>query len=312
MNAVYAAFEATIRLNLNTEKQTIIQGGWLYLDTLEIIKKFSNGHVLMNSVTNISQLEEKIVKDHKTIGAVFTEIPNNPLLECADLPRLYEFCNKFNIPLVVDSTIGTAYNLNILPYCDLAVESLTKFACGKGDALMGAVVLNPVSKFASTINEFLLPNIVDPYSRDISRLAKNIEGYGDRLLTVSKNTARIIDYLENSPAVRDVYSVLRPCSNENFLKIRKHPDALPGLVSVVFDKELSYYYDKLIFPRGPSHRTEFTLAMPYVYLAHYDMVRTREGREELKRKGMNPELLRISIGIEPVEEIIGTLKAAGI
>ena len=86
----------------------------------------------------------------------------------------------------------------------------------------------------------------------ISRLAKNIEGYGDRVQTVSKNTAGIIHYLGNSPAVRDVYSVFRPGSHENFLKIRKHPDALPGLVSVVFDQELSFYYD---------------------------MVRTREGRE---------------------------------
>ncbi len=132
MNAVYAAFEAIIRLNGNTEKQTIIQAGWLYLDTLEIIKKFSNAHVLINSVTDIAQLEEKIVNDHRTIGAVFNEIPNNPLLECVDLPRLYELCSKYDIPLIVDSTIGTAYNLTVLPYCDIAVESLTKFACGKG------------------------------------------------------------------------------------------------------------------------------------------------------------------------------------
>ena len=312
MNAVYAAFEAVIRLNGNTEKQTILQAGWLYLDTLEIIKKFSNGHVLMNSVTDIAQLEEMIVKVHKTIGAVFTEIPNNPLLECVDLPRLYELCNKYNIPLIVDSTIGTAYNLNILPYCDLAVESLTKFACGKGDVLMGAVILNPESFIAGTIKELLLPDIIDPYPRDVRRLAASIDGYEDRVRTISENTARVIDYLDKSLAVADVYSVLHTRSYENFLKIRKHPHALPGLISVVFEKELACYYDKLNLPKGPSLGTEFTLAMPYVYLAYYDMVRTREGREELMRKGLHPELLRISIGTEPSEEIIRVLKAAGI
>lgn len=158
----------------------------------------------------------------------------------------------------------------------------------------------------------LLPIFRRCYHLSLSRLAKNIEGYEDRVRTISENTKRIIDYLDKSPAVAEVYSVLHARSNKNFLKIRKHPDALPGLISVVFDKELSFYFDKLNLPKGPSLGTEFTLAMPYVYLAHYDMVRTSDGRKELMRKGLNPELLRISIGIEPVEEIISLLKAAGI
>ncbi len=312
MNAVYAAFEAVIRFNGNTEQQTILQAGMLYLDTMEIIRKYSHESFIITQVTDIDLLEKRIVTDHRTIGAVFTEIPNNPLLECPDLPRLYELCRKYGILLVVDSTIGTAYNLNILPWCDLAIESLTKFACGQGDVLMGAVMVNPASRISGNVEELLSPNIVDPYSRDISRLARSIGGYEERVRKVSANTKSILGYLEKSPAVNELYSVLSPGSTENFLKIRKHPDALPGLISVVFDKKLSCYYDKLNLPKGPSLGTEFTLAMPYVYLAHYDKVKTSEGRAELMQKGLNPELLRISVGIEPVEEIIGALKAAGI
>ena len=312
MNAVYAAFKAITRMNRNTEKQTIIQAGWLYLDTLEIIRKYSNNSLIINTVTDIFLLEEAIIKDHNTIGAVFTEIPNNPLLQCVDLPRLYELCTRYDIPLIVDSTIGTPHNLTVLPYCDMALESLTKFACGQGDVLMGAVIVNPASRIAGTMRELLLPEIVDPYNRDVSKLAKSIEGYEQRVHAISENTARIIEYLGNSPAVKEVYSALHPGSRENFLKIRKHPDALPGLISVVFDRELSYYYDGLNLPKGPSLGTEFTLAMPYVYLAHYDQVKTSAGREELMRQGLNPELLRISIGKEPVGEILSVLKAAGI
>ncbi|MEI7726005.1 MAG: PLP-dependent transferase [Bacteroidota bacterium] len=312
MNAVYAVFEAIIGLTRNKEKSTILQAGWLYLDTLEIIRKFSSNSMLMTSVTDLSKLEEKIIKDHQAIGAVFTEIPNNPLLECLDLPRLYAICQKYNIPLIADATIGTAYNLNILPFCDVAIESLTKFACGKGDVLMGAIILNPLSWFAGVFEKLLLPNIIDPYSRDQSRLALNIEGYENRVQTVSANTKVIIDYLEKSSAVKEVHSVLHAASHENFLKIRRHPGALPGLISVVFKKQLVFYYDKLNIPKGPSLGTEFSLAMPYVYLAHYDKVKTQAGRDELIQMGLHPELLRISIGIEPVEEIISALKTAGI
>jgi cystathionine gamma-synthase len=312
MNAVYAVFEAISRYYSNTPRQSIVQAGWLYLDTLEIIRKFSKGSILINSVTDLTLLEARIMEDPQIISAIFTEVPNNPLIECVDLHRLYDLCRQNDIPLVVDATIGTAYNLNILPYCDIAVESLTKFACGKGDVLMGAVILNPASRIAGAVRDLIVENIVEPFSRDLQRLAFNMEGYENRVRVISGNTLKVLEYLERSPAVSRVYSALHPGSYDNFIKIRKHPDALPGLISVVFSQDLGHYYDRLNLAKGPSLGTEFTLAMPYVYLAHYDLVRTPEGREELRRKGLDPGLLRISIGIEPYEEIIGALNAAGI
>ncbi|MEI7982820.1 MAG: PLP-dependent transferase [Bacteroidota bacterium] len=141
---------------------------------------------------------------------------------------------------------------------------------------------------------------------------KSIEGYQGRVRTISENTKQLITYFEQSSAVSQVYSVLHPDSYQNFTKIRKHQDALPGLISVVFNKDLACYYDKLNIPKGPSLGTEFTLAMPYVYLAHYDLVKTEKGREILKKSGLEPELLRISVGIEPVKDIIQVFEAAGI
>ena len=312
MNAVYAVIEGLMDYTANSERQTILQAGWLYLDTLEIIRKSGRPGILVTSATDINRLEERIIAEHESIGAVFTEVPNNPLLECVDLPRLYEICRQFEIPLIVDSTIGTPYNLNILSHCDIAVESLTKFACGQGDVLMGAVIFNPASRIAGALRKNILSNIIPPYSRDVSRLAKSIEGYEERVRIISENTMQLIRHLEKSPVVTRVYSVLHPDSCLNFAKIRRHADALPGLISVVFDKELAFYYDMLNLPKGPSLGTEFTLAMPYVYLAHYDQVKTLAGRAALEQMGLHPELLRISVGIEPPEEIISVFKAAGI
>ncbi|MDN5106047.1 PLP-dependent transferase, partial [Aliarcobacter butzleri] len=50
--------------------------------------------------------------------------------------------------------------------------------------------------------------------------------------------------------------------------------------------------------------TEFTLLMPYTYLAHYDLISSENGKEFLKQINLPIELLRISVGIEPIEEII--------
>jgi cystathionine gamma-synthase len=46
---------------------------------------------------------------------------------------------------------------------------------------------------------------------------------------------------------------------------------------------------------------------PFMYLAHYDLVKSPEGRATLKARGVDPDLIRLSIGLEPVEAIIGEL-----
>jgi len=59
----------------------------------------------------------------------------------------------------------------------------------------------------------------------------------------------------------------------------------------------------LNFHKGPSLGTEFTLLMPYVYLAHYDLITCSEGRELLRKNKIPIELIRISVGIENIKVI---------
>ena len=64
--------------------------------------------------------------------------------------------------------------------------------------------------------------------------------------------------------------------------------------------------------KGPSFGTVFTLAMPYVYLAHFDLIQTEEGRQQLTEMGLHSDMLRISVGLEPIDDIIASFKLAGI
>ena len=73
---------------------------------------------------------------------------------------------------------------------------------------------------------------------------------------------------------------------------------------------LSRFYGGLQCVKGPSFGTLFTLASPFIYLAHYDQVVCEQGREELCRAGINPYLVRLSVGVEPVGDIIAALEAA--
>jgi cystathionine gamma-synthase len=219
-------------------------------------------------------------------------------LQCVDLPRLHELCSCFSIKLIVDNTLATPYCVDVLPYCDVVVESLTKFACGNADLLFGAIVTKD-----KALVSLLSKNVIPPFEGEIKRLGYQILEYGNRVQIISENTILLHNYLKTQSKVLEIKSVFHKDSSENFSKIQKR-NLVPGLLSVVFDKDLAYYYDKLELAKGPSLGTEFTLAMPYVYLAHYDYLKSESGLNKLKELGINPNLLRISVGTEPIEDII--------
>ena len=72
------------------------------------------------------------------------------------------------------------------------------------------------------------------------------------------------------------------------------------VISLGFRSEeaLRMAYDGLSFVKGPSFGTRFSLACPFVFLAHYDLASTEEGRRELEGHGINPFVLRLSVGAE--------------
>ncbi len=302
MTAIYGVFDAIRKARKN--KSIVVQLGWLYLDTMEIIKKYSASNYLHFNPTDTETLKNWLSLHHQDVQAIFTEVPSNPLIQCVDLPLISTLAKKYDIPLVVDGTIGTPFNIEVISYADIVVESLTKFACGHGDILMGAILPNPESHHAAACKSQMEQSNETPYIRDIQRMAYNIRDYKERIKICSDNTLSLIKYFETSKTVPQVYSVIHHATKDNFLKIQKHSSNVPALISVVFNKSLGNYYDSLPLCKGPSLGTEFTLAMPYVYLAHYDLVKTEAGRKVLAKNGLSPDLLRISVGTEPVNELI--------
>jgi cystathionine gamma-synthase len=73
---------------------------------------------------------------------------------------------------------------------------------------------------------------------------------------------------------------------------------------------LAPFYDAVRLPKGPSFGMKNSLLSPFIYIAHYDLVKTAAGRAELAASGIDPELLRLSIGGEPADEIIAALAEA--
>lgn len=304
-NAFFSVCEALVCAENSKKKNKIVQLGWLYVDTMEVIQKRSERSYLQLNVHDLGQLENWLEENHSEVSVVITEVVSNPKIQCVDIIGLYAICQKYDVKLVLDSTLITPFNAPILKYCDVAVESLSKFACGKGDVLMGAILISESSGISSdAFADFVVP----PFEGEEKRLGFEIADYEKRVLKSSENTKYLIELLLKKKKIKKVWSVLEDSSAENYIKLNPS-GIIPGLLTIETDDAISRYYDRLKVAKGPSLGTEFTLAMPYVYLAHYDLTKTEEGIKTLNEKGMNPNILRISVGNEPIEDIVKVFDA---
>jgi cystathionine gamma-synthase len=310
MNAIYSLFRALQDAQRSRKAHIFIQFGWLYTDTMQILAKYAEENFEVVSVFDVDSLLEYVSQNIDRVAAVFTEIPTNPILNTPDLPLLYEKLRKLDIPLVVDGTIGTCINLNYLAHCDYAVESLTKFASGMADVMSGVIVANPLSKWVNK-NDLDFSAYQNPmYLKDAERLAFEINGFKERVKRIGQNTAQLARYFESHPSISKVNWSHNTVNKANYTKIEKEEGNYAGLISIELNTDIEQFYDALELPKGPSLGTEFTLVMPYFYLAHYDLISTSEGRQLLGQKNINWKMIRISVGIEPIDELIQTFDKA--
>jgi cystathionine gamma-synthase len=313
MNAVYAAFCSINALQAPKGRTAWVQLGWLYLDTIAILRKFTargEDYIHVRDVLDTAALERLFAERGERIAGVVAEVPTNPLIETPDVAALASLCRRHSIKLVLDPSVASAYSVDCLPHADLIVTSLTKYTGNEGDVIAGLVAVNPAAPDAATLRQSAAAVIEAPYRRDLSRLAAQIGNTEAVLGRINDSTPKVASFLEAHPAVRTTHWVHSGASRGNYLKIARSANATGGMISFSLRGELDAFYDRLRLPKGPSFGMRTTLICPFMYLAHYDMVTTPAGRAELEANGLDPDLLRLCIGTEPVDEIIAALGEA--
>jgi cystathionine gamma-synthase len=226
-------------------------------------------------VFDLAGLRQLFAKRGHEIAGVITEVPTNPLLQTPDLAAVHALCRDHGVVLIVDPTVSSPLAIEVLPQADIVVNSLTKYTASEGDVLFGACALRPGLEDAAELR------------------------------------ARISEELEPvHPRVRSVLWALEPQSREHYLRLARSPDAIGSMISFTVAGPLDAFYDRLRLPKGPSFGMKTTLICPFIYLAHYDLVTSETGCEHLARHGLSPDLLRLSVGCEPVESIIDALREA--
>ncbi len=122
-----------------------------YTDSLKCLEKWGPGchhfgHGLDDDIDELEKLLERESQQStgRPVLMLLTEFPSNPLLRSADLPRLRKLADKYDFLVMVDETIGNFANVEVLPYADIVVSSLSKVFSGDANVMGGRYLPLPL------------------------------------------------------------------------------------------------------------------------------------------------------------------------
>ncbi len=309
MNAVDAGIAAVDAVQRPRGRSAWIQLGWLYVDSTRLFEKAQGAtHHFVADVRDLAAVERLLAAG--TVAGVFTEVPNNPQLETADIPALRALCDKHGAKLLLDpSSVGLA-TVDVLPFADILVSSLTKYVGFEGDVMAGVLAVNPSRADAAELLAVARGRLEPLHALDLGALAAQVGRLDEVTRRLSANAAEIARRLAAHPAVARVRTADTGATAAAYRRLLRPGAGAGALITIELRGEMRRVYDRLAVAKGPSFGLRYTLAAPFLWLAHFEEVTTEEGRAHIRAAGLDPDLLRISVGLEPVEEIWAAFEQA--
>ena len=239
---------------------------------------------------------------------VWLETPTNPLLKLCDIKEISEFCRKKGIIVVVDNTFMSPYLQKPLNLgADIAVHSTTKYINGHSDSIGGAIMTSNEELHNSLrFSQNAAGAILSPF--DSFLVARGIKTLSVRMEKHNKNAIDIADYLSKHKKVSKVnYPGL--FSHPQHELAKKQMTGFGGLISFEINgglKESRKFLQSLeIFSLAESLGGVESLIEHPALMTHASVP-----EEERVKIGITNSLIRISAGIEHVDDLIEDLENA--
>ncbi|MCB9361742.1 MAG: O-succinylhomoserine sulfhydrylase [Flavobacteriales bacterium] len=236
---------------------------------------------------------------------VFIETPTNPGVDIIDLAWLGTFAKQHNLLYVVDNCFATPYLQQPIKYgADLVIHSATKYLDGQGRVLGGLIagsqtLINEIQTFARHSGPALSPFNAWVISKSLETLAVRMDRH-------SENALKLAEWLEKHPQVELVkYPFL--ASHTKFGVAKKQMKAGGGIVTFIVKGGLEKgrnFLDKLELISITANLGDTrTIATHPASTTHSKL--TEQEREEV---GILPGLIRISVGLEHIDDIINDIE----
>ena len=285
----------------------VISTNDLYGGTYRIFTKVFEGLGIKFHFTGMRNSEQVTSLINSKTKMIWTETPTNPMLNIIDIKALGKISKKNNLILVVDNTFATPFLQTPLDLgADIVMHSLTKYMGGHSDVIMGAAICKD-EKIAEKL--FFLQNSCGavPGPQDSFLVLRGIKTLHIRMQRHCENGKIIAKFLKEHPRVNNVYWPGFK-NHPNHLIAKEQMNDFGGMIS--FDLNGNKLEDAI---KVVSNTKYFTLAESLggveSLIGHpASMTHAAIPKNEREKTGVTDTLIRLSVGIEDVEDLVEDLK----
>jgi cystathionine beta-lyase len=299
-----AAISSTLLAFLKSGDHAIFQKG-LYGGTFVLVTQELGKYGIEYDITPKNDLPsfEKLIKTNTRL--IFIETPSNPILSIVDIPAIANLAGSRGLISVIDNTFASPVNQNPVDHgIDIVLHSATKYLGGHHDICAGAAVstkenIKKIRKTALSLGGSL-------NAQTCYLLERSIKTLGIRVERQNQNAQKVAEFLKDHPGIQQVYYPGLKDHPGHYIAARQM-SGFGGMLSfelrhadpVRFQKKL-----KLIRPSVSLGGVDTIICSP-VMTSHRHL-----SEEEREMEGIRNNLLRLSVGIEEVNDIIEDLNQA--
>ena len=300
------AAESTVLLSLLSKGDHIIAFDDLYGGTKRLFNKVMNRFGI--EVSYVDLRDPNLVEENirSSTRMIWVETPTNPLMKLADIRELSRLAHEHDILLVVDNTFASPYFQRPLELgADIVVHSVTKYIAGHSDVVGGAVMVNDDGLYeVLKFHQNAVGAILSPF--DSWLVLRGIKTLALRMERHEYNASRIASYLEGHELVERVYYPGLESHPQHELA-KRQMSGFGGMLSFEvrggLDAAKKFVESLKIFSLAESlGGVESLIEIPSI------MTHASIPKEERLRTGLKENLIRVSVGIEDLDDLIDDLE----
>ncbi len=302
-----AAVSTAILSNIQAGEHVVAQHTH-YTATMSLL-----AHILPKFGVEVTQVDQRdpeafaqAIRPNTKI--VYTESPTNPTMDLTDLRATAEIAHAAGALAITDNTFASSYNQHPLALgYDLVVHSATKYLNGHADVTAGALMgpkqlIEPMWEYVRIHGP-----ILHPFESWLLR--RGLQTYPLRMAAHNRNALEVARFLEQHPNVARVYYPGLASHPQHDLAKRQMVGGFGGMLS--FEMKGGYDAAYNVIRKTEVCLLAVSLGGVETLITHpASMIHTHQTEEERQTAGIAPGLIRLSVGIEEVEDIIEDLDQA--
>jgi methionine-gamma-lyase len=305
-----AALSTLMIANLKTGDK-ILSHFSLYGGTQELVEKVLPPLGIEAVIVDLRDLNkaEEAIKTNPGLKMLYLETPANPTIQCVDIEALTKLGKQYNLIVAVDNTFATPWLQQPFRYgVDYVFHSTTKFLNGHGTAIGGTLTGKDVERMSGPITKVhrLLGGNSNPF--DAFLLVQGMKTLDVRMERHCSNAVQVATYLEKHAAVAKV----------NYLGLSSHPDQATSLRQMKHPGAMMSFELKGGLDAGKKFIDGLQMCVRAVSLGTCDTLLSHPAsmthfgvpKEKREQYGITDGLIRLSVGIEHIDDILTDFEGA--